>query len=92
MKHLGVRSMRYTGVLGGAPVDSTVDCGAEECFLAEEVAQRLGLARVKLEKPLQVEAANGDIMLVTKCTTNLVLKVGKWKEKICLNVVPLIGH
>ena len=49
MKHLGVRSMRYTGVLAGAPVVSTIDCGAEECFIAEEVVQRLGLARVKLE-------------------------------------------
>ena len=47
---------------------------------------------MKLEDSLEVEVANGDIMMVTECTTRIVLKEGKWKEKICSNIVPLIGH
>ena len=54
--------------------------------------QRLGPPRVKHEEPFQVEVANRDIMLVTECTTNLVLVVSKWKENICLNIVQLIRH
>ena len=92
MKHLGVRNMRYTGVLAGAHISFTVIAARRSCYNEEEVVQRLGLARMKIEEPFQVEVANGDIMLVTECTINLALKVGEWTENICLNIVPLIGH
>ena len=39
-----------------------------------------------------MKIVNGDIMTVIECTSKLVLKIGKWKEQIFLNIVSLIEH
>ena len=60
MKYLGVRSTRYAGVLVGTHVTITVDCGSEGDFILNRVAERLGLVRVSLMEPYDVEFASGN--------------------------------
>lgn len=68
------------------PCCALVDSGAEQSFLDESLARKLGFPAVPLQEPLQVSALNGSLLAeITHCTEDLTLVLsGNHVERISL--------
>ncbi|KAJ4728107.1 Retrotransposon protein, putative, Ty3-gypsy subclass [Melia azedarach] len=82
------KTLKYVDAcINGVSFKAFIDCGANQCLIAETLATKLGLAHTK--EPGWVKVVDQPARPIRGVARNVPIKIGSWQGKVDLNVMPL---